>query len=39
MARVIQDMPDDPIGYFLKVLQDIHEKQSTHFNDAVSTRN
>ncbi|XP_046855801.1 uncharacterized protein C8orf34 homolog isoform X2 [Xenia sp. Carnegie-2017] len=34
MARVIQDMPDDPIGYFLKVLQNIHEKQSTHFNDA-----
>ena len=27
MARVIQDMPDDPIGYIINVLQGIHKKQ------------
>ena len=28
MARVIQDMPDDPIFYIINVLEGIHKKQS-----------
>lgn len=27
MARVIQDTPDDPVGYIIKILQGIHKKQ------------
>lgn len=27
MARVIQDTPDDPVGYIIRILQEMHEKQ------------
>ena len=34
MARVIQDMPDDPIGYIINVLQGIHKKQSKKLDNS-----
>lgn len=27
MARVIEDTPDDPVGYIIRILQEMHEKQ------------
>jgi hypothetical protein len=34
MAQVIQDTPDDPIGYIIKVLQGIHKKQSKQLDNS-----
>ena len=34
MARVIQDTPDDPIGYIINVLQGIHKKQSKQLENS-----
>ena len=34
MTRVIQDTPDDPIGYITNVLQGIHKKQSKQFENS-----
>jgi hypothetical protein len=35
MAQVIQDTPDDPIGYIIKVLQGIHKKQSKQLDNSL----
>ncbi|XP_028404880.1 uncharacterized protein C8orf34-like isoform X2 [Dendronephthya gigantea] len=42
MASVIQDTPDDPIGYIIEILQVMHKKQSkqleSSFNNHMSPR-
>lgn len=35
MGQVIQDTPDDPIGYIIKVLQEMHKRQSKQLNSSL----